>query len=68
MQDTYEYIVINSPNVAESADAFAAGKLCDKNFVVVCKRRSGITRHCIVLRMRRQYRGIVLEGVLVYEL
>ena len=37
MQDTYEYIVINSPNVAESADAFAAGKLCDKNFVV-CAR------------------------------
>ena len=67
MQDTYEYIVINSPNVAESADAFAAGKLCDKNFVVCA--RGGVNNGTLYrLKNEAAVQGIVLEGVLVYEL
>ena len=67
MQDTYEYIVINSPNVAESADAFAAGKLCDKNFVVCA--RGGVNNETLYrLKNEAAVQGIVLEGVLVYEL
>ena len=67
MQDTYEYIVINSPNVTESADAFAAGKLCDKNFVVCA--RGGVNNETLYrLKNEAAVQGIVLEGVLVYEL
>ena len=54
MQDTYEYIVINSPNVAESADAFAAGKLCDKNFVVCA--RGGVNNETLY-RLKNTQQG-----------
>ena len=53
--------------MSQSADAFAAGKLCDKNFVVCA--RGGVNNETLYrLKNEAAVQGIVLEGVLVYEL
>ena len=66
MQDTYEYIVINSPNVAESADAFAAESSVTRTLLCA---RGGVNNETLYrLKNEAAVQGIVLEGVLVGEL
>lgn len=63
----YDCIVVNSPDVAENADAYAAAKICDKTFVV-CARTSVENEMLYRLKNTVNANGIVIEGVLVYEL
>ena len=63
----YDCIVVNSPDVIENADAYAASKICDKTFVV-CARTSVDNETLYRLKSTVSADGIAIEGVLVYEL
>lgn len=65
--DEYAYIIVNSPDVTENADAYAAAKLCDKTFVV-CARKRVDNETLYRMKNTAGVNGISIEGVLVYEL
>lgn len=63
----YERIIVNSTEVAESADAYAVSKLCDKTFLV-CGRKTVKNETLYRAKNTADVNGIHIEGVLVYEL
>ena len=63
----YERIIVNSTDVAESADAYAVSKLCDKTFLV-CGRKTVKNETLYRAKNTADVNGIRIEGVLVYEL
>lgn len=67
MSKKYECIVINSPDVTKSAEAYAASKLCDKTFVV-CGRKSVNNETLYRTKNTAEVNNIHLDGVLIYEL
>ena len=67
MSGKYAYIVINSADVVKSADAYAAAKLCNRNFVV-CGRKTTTNENLYRARNLVDVNEIPLDGILVYEL
>lgn len=67
MRQEYERIIINTTDIAESTDAYAAAKLCDKTFLA-CGRKSVKNETLYRAKNTADVNGIQIEGVLVYEL
>lgn len=67
MDEKYDCIVINSANAAKGAEAYAAAKLCNKNFVV-CGRKSVKNETLYRAKNTADVNDIRIDGVLVYEL
>lgn len=63
----YAYIVINSADVVKSADAYAAAKLCDRNFIV-CGRKTVKNENLYRAKNVVDLNSISIDGILVYEL
>lgn len=67
MSTKYECIVINTPDVVKSAEAYAVSKLCNKTFVA-CGRKSVNNETLYRTKNTAEVNGIHIDGVLVYEL
>lgn len=67
MEKEYACIVINSTDAVKSAEAYAAAKFCDKNFVA-CGRKSAKNEELYRARNILHVNEIEICGVLVYEL
>lgn len=62
----YECIVINSSDISEGIDAFAAAKLCDKTFFV-CSRKKVTNEMLYRVKNEADVYGIKINGILIYE-
>lgn len=67
MGEEYACIVVGGGDVTESADGYAAAKLCDKTFLV-CGRKTVKNETLYRVKNTADVNGICIEGVLVYEL
>ena len=67
MSERYECIVINSEDVSQSAEAYAAAKLCNKSFVA-CGRKTVKNESLYRAKNTANVNDIHIDGVLVYEL
>lgn len=65
--EEYACIIIGGADVTESADAYAAAKLCDKTFLV-CGRKTVKNETLYRVKNTADVNDIHIEGVLVYEL
>lgn len=63
----YDCIIVNSADVTKSADAYAAAKLCDRNFIV-CGRKTVKNENLYRAKNTVDVYNIQVDGILIYEL